>query len=158
MSWSYEVTRIPVEVAPLYHVEGHLTREGFTWAVKQGPAGAVDEAPPTWRGAEVRVRYTFPQAEKNLLLHAQVQATFAEAARLELEPRAVADRTAREPAIVNARTLADKVAAMHHVEQLADGVAAKLASLEHGDPLKLLSDLQRTLAAIETGEEVMVCA
>jgi DNA repair exonuclease SbcCD nuclease subunit len=155
---TYRIVSHPIEVAPLYHVEGHLTRESFTWAVTRGPGGAVDQAPATWRGAEVRVRYTFPHAEKNLLLHAQVQATFAEAARLELEPRAVADRMAREPAIVHARTLADKVAAMHHVEQLADGVAAKLAHLEHGDPAQLLSDLQRTLVALEAGEDVMVCA
>lgn len=156
--WQHAVIEHPIDVAPMFHVEGALTREGFRWAVKAGPGGALQSAPATWKGAEVRCRYTFPQSEKNVLLHAQVQATFAEAARLELEPIAVPDRALRAPAIVEARTLAEKVAAFSQVEELGAGLGHKLGRLEHGDPLQLLAGLQRELAALEAGEEVLVTA
>lgn len=34
-----------IDVAPMYHVEGDLTREGFTYQVMAGPGGELQEAP-----------------------------------------------------------------------------------------------------------------
>ena len=39
------VTSHPIDVAPMYHVEGELTREGFTYRVTAGPGGELQAAP-----------------------------------------------------------------------------------------------------------------
>lgn len=151
-TWTHSVEACPLTVAPMYHVDGSLTREGFTWAVTAGPGGEAQTAPPSWRGCEVRCRYTFPQSDKNILLHAQVHAEFADALRLEVEPIAVADRALRSPAVAAARTLADKVAAFSQVEQLAPTLAEKLAQLEHQDGVTVLDALRRRLAGAASGD------
>lgn len=146
--WTYTVEERPLDVPPMYHVSGTLSREGFTWTVTAGPGGDTQPPPDSWRGCEVRVRYTFPQSERNVLLHAHVQAAFAEALRLEVEPVAVPDRQLRAPAVALARTLAGRVAAFAGVETLAPSLTLKLEALEHGDPLQVLGDVQRRLTAL----------
>lgn len=157
-SWVHTVESKSIAVAPMYHVEGLLTRHTFDWQVTAGPGGVVLEKPASWRGCEVRVRYKFNQSEKSALSTAMVLAEFAEALRLEVEPIAVPDRALRSPAVAAARTLPEKVAAYCQVEQLAPAVAAKLGRLEHAEPVQILTDVQRDLRAIETPEEVTVAA
>lgn len=158
---TFDVVSKPVDVRPLYHVEGTLTREGFVYQVKAGPGGAFQDRPASWKDCEVRVRYKFNQSEKSVLRDAQVLAEFAEAARLEVEPIAVPDRALRAPAVAEARTLAEKLRAWGDVAGVTvqtESVLAKLAALEHKDPLVLLSEIQTSLAAIETGENETVAA
>lgn len=152
--WGYEVHSCPIDVAPMYHVEGTLTRDGFTWVVKDGPSGKLQERPESWQGCEVRVRYTFPKSERDVLLHAQVHAEFAEALRLEVEPVAAPDRQLRAPAVATARTLGEKVAAFAQVDSLTPALSTKLAALEHGDAVTMLADLQRQLDQVDAGEAV----
>jgi hypothetical protein len=136
----------------MYHVEGDLTRDSFTFKVTAGPNGKEQEKPATWKGAEVRVRVRFKQSERNTLAMAQVHAEFAEALKLEVEPIAVPDRELRAPAVALARTLPEKLAAYGGVEALTDTIAAKLAALEHGDQQQILNDVRARLALLETGD------
>lgn len=147
-----------LDVPAMYHVEGTLSRDGFVWQVTAGPGGEVQPPPASWKGAEVRCRYRFKQSEKSALSSARVLAEFAEALRLDVEPIAVPDRELRAPEVAAARTLAAKVAAYQKVEQLAPAVAEKLAILEHGDPLQVLTNVQNALAQIEAGENEKVAA
>ncbi|MGE3276761.1 MAG: exonuclease SbcCD subunit D [Vicinamibacterales bacterium] len=142
----------PLAVAPLYHVEGVLTRDTFDWVVKAASDGAPIEAPASWAGCEVRVRYRFNASEKALLEHAKsrILAEFAEAARLELEPVAVPDRALRAPEVAAARSLADKVEAWAELSGavVTEGVVEKLAALEHGDPATVLAGVRERADAV----------
>jgi hypothetical protein len=158
----YRVTPQPLPVPPMYHVEGVLSREGFAWLVKDGPEGEPLEAPRSWAGCEVRVRYRFNASEKRLLetAKARILADFAEAARLELEAVAMPDRALRAPQVAAARTLEEKLIAWaeHAGVVLPAAIAGKLARLEHGDAEQLLSDLQRRLEGLRSGQEAQVAA
>ena len=153
----WQVSR-PLVCPPRYHVEGALTREGFTWQVTKGPGGEADQAPANWRGCEVRVRYRFAASEKSVLRDAPIYAEFAEALRLQVEPIAVPDRALRAPKVAEAKTLAEKVAAYQQVDQLEPALLDKLATLEQLDSTLVLTNLQARLAAIEAGEKAMVAA
>jgi riboflavin biosynthesis pyrimidine reductase len=159
--WRYTIARPPIDVAPMYHVEGELTRDGFAWQATKGPGGEAVDKPASWRGCEVRVRYRFKQSERSVLSDAVVMAEFAEAARLDIEPIAVPDRALRSPAVAAARTLDEKLrawATANGGDAITEGIVAKLARLEHGDHLHLLTDLQTRLAAIEAGARDEVAA
>jgi hypothetical protein len=147
----------PLDVTPLYQVEGTLSRDGFTWSVVKGPGGEPQPAPASWKGCEVRVRYRFPQAEKSVLDTAQILATFAEAKRLELEPVAQPDRALRAPEVASAVTLADKLAAWCRLSgaDLSATLADKLALLERGDSAQVLAGVERATAPVETEQEAM---
>lgn len=142
-------TSRPIHVAALWHVEGVLTRDAFDWVVKNGPDGAVLEPPASWGGQEVRVRYRFAAVDAGLLdqAKAQILATFAEAAHLELEPVAIAEREVRAPQVVAARTLRDKLDAWTSAHGLPSsaGVQTKLAALEGTDAAALLAGIQARL-------------
>jgi DNA repair exonuclease SbcCD nuclease subunit len=101
----------PIACTPLYHVEGNLTRDGFTWRVTRGPDGEQLEPPASWAGCEVRVRYRFNADEKSALDTAQILAEFATAKRLELDPIGIRNRAIRSVEVATASTLAEKVAA-----------------------------------------------
>lgn len=148
---AYDIIEKPIDVAPMYHVEGELTKDGFTWHVVGG------EPPASWAGCEVRVRYRFAKSEATILDKAAAVAPFAEAYRLQAEPIAMPDTALRAPAVAEARTLADKVrawCAMNHVEA-SDTLIAKLAALEHGDADALIRDL---VARLSNGVEKGVAA
>lgn len=138
------VASVPVPVAPMFHCEGTLSRAGFEYAVTDG-RGAEIERPASWRGAHVRVKYRFHKSERSVLADAVVLAEFAEAEHLKVEPIAVIDRDVRAPEVVNAITLADKLAAALKAPTLAAGLLEKLTRLERGDGPALLSDIHNAL-------------
>lgn len=145
LTWEYRVGSRPIDVAPLCHVEGRLTRDGFQFAV---PGDAF----VTWDGCEVRCRYRFKQSEKSVIDPERVRAAFPFAARLVLEPIAEPDRELRSPAVAAARTLAEKLAAYLQVEQLAPSLAEKLAVLERGEATQVLTHVQNAIVQLEAGE------
>lgn len=146
------ITWKPVDVAPMYHVDGQLTRDGFT----PDPG----DYPESWAGSEVRCRYRFAASERNVLDHASVRIPFEAALRLEVEPVAVPDRALRAPEVAAARTLPAKVQAWADISgaTVTDGVLAKLALLEHGDPTQTLSAVANQVAALERAEKVEAAA
>lgn len=111
--WDYDVAFRLVPVAPMYHVEGTLTRDEFTWRVTKGPGGPKDDAPESWAGCDVRVRASYVSSERDVLTLAKerVQRIFAVARRFEFEPIAVPDRVLRAPEIVAAKTFDEKLRA-----------------------------------------------
>lgn len=151
---TYTVVSVPLAGPPLWHVEGTLTREGFTWTATAGPGGDVLAPPASWAGCEVRCRYRFHASEKSLLSDALVLAAFADAARLQLEPIAVPDRALRAPEVVDAPTLAAKVEAWARVAGVTTSPAVldKLHRLEQTDPVALLAELQTWVAEVEAGQ------
>lgn len=147
-----------IDCPPRYHVEGELTRDGFTWQVTKGPGGDVDAAPASWRGSEVRIRYRFAQSQRSALDQARVLAEFAEALRVEVEPIAVPDRQVRSPQVAEARTLEAKLAAYMGVDDVSPALVEKLRQLETAEPVTVLSHVQQALAALEASEEQAVFA
>jgi DNA repair exonuclease SbcCD nuclease subunit len=156
--WLYDVQSHQLDVAPMYHVDGHLTRSSFEWSVTKGPGGEAQPAPTSWKGCEVRCRYRYQQSEKTVLSQAQILATFAEAKRLELEPIAVPDRALRAPEVAAATTLQDKFKAYCDLggSPATPGTLEKLALLEHKDPAQVLSYVATDVARIETPQEEAV--
>jgi len=150
------ITNHPLDLPRLYHVEGVLARNGFSWVVKRGPEGDVLTAPASWNGHEVRVRYRFQASEAALLAQAEahILAEFAEAAHLEIEPVAVPDRAVRAPEVAAAATTADKLRAYCALSgvDVADSVLAKLLALETQDAAVLLAQLEQRLRAITDRE------
>lgn len=138
-----------IDVPALYHVEGVFDGTAVTWVVKRGPDGPIEGTPPSFRGAEVRVRYRFnaSDAGRVAVCKAQLLADFAEAAHVELEPVAIPDRSVRAPEIARATSTADKLAEWCRLAGLAttDGVLAKLAELERPDRDALLVALEARL-------------
>lgn len=146
----WALTSIPLDVPPMYHVEGLAGPDGFTWQVTKGPDGPTIDPPASWRGCDVRVRYRFRSADAGRLefARAEIFATFAEAYHLEPEPVAIVDREVRAPAVAAAVTLADKVRAWAELAGLptTDAILDKLAALESDDASALLEALERRLA------------
>ncbi len=147
----HAITSRPLDTPRLYHIEGELTRDGFTGRVLAGPGGEPQEAPETWAGCEVRVRYRFKQSERALLDDQVVAAGFRSAARVHLAPVAIPDRGLRAPQVAVARTLAEKLAAWAEAngEVLPLSVAEKLAALEHDEGSALLTAVATHLRALE---------
>jgi DNA repair exonuclease SbcCD nuclease subunit len=135
--WLYDVTVKPLDVAPMYHVEGILTREGFVWGLagssSAGPLEVVfPEIPSSFEGCDVRVRYRYDAAEREALDEAAVRAPFVGARRLELDPIAVKARASRAPEVAAAVTLEGKVEAFVRASQVrwTLGLGAKLDQLQ----------------------------
>jgi hypothetical protein len=139
--WQHTWQFVELPVAPLYHVEGELTREGFTFVCTTGVGGDVVDTPASWHGSEVRVRYRFKKAEAGALDVARIHAEFAEAKSLKLDPVPVLEHTVRAPEIATAVTLEAKVRACCDVQGIAwtSGLAAKLAALQSQDPAVVLA-------------------
>lgn len=144
----YSVRPHQIDVAPMYHVEGQLTREGFTWACTAGPGGELQDAPASWKGCEVRCRYRFNAAEIAVLNKSLVLADFAEAKLLQLDPIAEKDHALRAPEVAAAKTLPDKVAAWCELAGVVatEGVLRKLAKLEQISDIEVHVDAARDWA------------
>jgi hypothetical protein len=108
-AWSFDVVTVPLAIAPQYHIEGALTREGFTYQVVAGPGGAVCDVPASWAGADLRVRYTYRAGELSALDEAHVHAEFAGCRSMKLEKVRVSEEALRAPEVIAAVTLPDKL-------------------------------------------------
>ena len=144
-----------LDVPPMYHVEGQLTRDGFTWACTAGPGGELQEAPASWKGCEVRLRYRYAAEEAAVLDKAPVLTFAAEAALRHLEPIPEKSHDLRAPDVAAAKTLPDKVAAFCATSgtPAGDGVLQKLAFLETRDRLVVLEAARDFAADIAAGHE-----
>lgn len=105
------VTREQIPCRPMYHVDLSARREedgtlSLPWVVR-----GETPAPATWVGCDVRVRYTYPASQRDVVPVPAIRALFAEASMLKLEPVAVPDRAVRAPAVAAAVSLEDKVLA-----------------------------------------------
>lgn len=111
--WSHAEQFLPVPVAPMYHVDGTLTRSGFAYDT----AGL----PTDWTGCDVRVRASYVASERDVLVDARerVRRQFAGARRFEFEPVAVPERQLRAPEVVEAQTLRDKLQAWARLTETA---------------------------------------
>lgn len=151
---SFSYVSMPIDVAPMHHVEGTLTRHGFVpddqdaWDVKLGD----------WTGTDVRVRYRYQASERAVLDEALVRAPFVGALRLKIESVVIPDRELRSPEVAAAKTLPEKLAAYRKVAQLEPAIAEKLAQLQQQDPAVVLVTVASALAAIEQPQREVVVA
>lgn len=149
------IERRPLDVAPMFHVEGTLSLEdGFV--LGNGYDVVTDSheignryMTRDWKGCEVRVRYRCKSSEKAVLDEARVRAPFTDAARLKVECLVDLDRDVRAPEVAAATTLEGKLVAYLHAP-LADGLRFKLAALEAGDDEQILRDVTARLSELET--------
>lgn len=152
--WAFDLRYRELDVAPMYHVEGTLTTDGFDWSCDDG--GYAEQAGPGFfAGAEVRVRYRFNAAERAALDEAIVRAPFKGATRLELEAIPVRTRAVRAPEVAAALTLTDKVSAFvrQSGQTWSASLETKLAALQsQPDGAAFLSDVQRDLQPRELVE------
>jgi hypothetical protein len=148
--WSIE--RQPIDVAPMHHVTGVLTRAGFRFD------DAECDQRLSWAGCDVRVRYTYKASEKASLDDSVIHALFSSALRLKVEGVAIADRELRAPEVAAAKTLPEKLAAYRKVAQLEPSVASKLSILQSETPEHLLEVVAVGLAMIEQPEKFEVAA
>lgn len=192
-NWSAAVIPHAIDVAPMYHVEGVLTRDSFTWQVTAGPGGELQDAPTieciccrgsgdgmkdpiegtlscnnckgsgrvvSWKGCEVRARYTFAQSEAAVVNKSLVLAEFAEAALLTLDPIAIPDRALRAPEVAAAKTLPEKVTAWCAIAGTvaSTGALTKLGALEQLAPEQLLALVKNDVDEIVADEPEAVPA
>lgn len=176
--WRAEWIRRPLDVAPMWHIEGELTTAGFrpdhdellcrrcggdgddperrdgdgeTLAC-EACAGSGRKA--DWSRDDVRVRYRYLASERPALNEQCIRDLFAGALRLKIESIAIPDRDLRAPEVARATTLEDKLAAYRHETVLAPGMAAK-AALVQGEASDALAAVADQLARIErVGEAV----
>lgn len=166
--WEYRIVSHPLDVAPMYHVDGELTREGFRWEVPgaeiplQGWVGI--EAPPLeplpiFAGAEVRVRFRYVAADKPLLNFDLVKAPFIGAKRIDLDPIAEHTRAIRAPEVAAAQTLEDKVQAIAAGAGVAwtPGLTDKMALLQQPDGTAFLNTVEDRLTIIDAEVPQEVC-
>lgn len=158
---SYTYESKPIDVAPMWHVEGRLDQHGFS--VDSRDETHDEEihrriAAKDWAGCDVRVRYTYRASERSVLSEATVRELFTGALRLKVESVAEADRELRAPAVAAAKTLPEKLAAYFKVDQLSPSRAEKLALLEVKDGDQLLAEVAQAIAAIEQPEKAAVAA
>lgn len=148
--YTFDWCRKPVDVPPMYLVNGDLTREVFRYWIgdvehcdqceggslmrDSGNAHRVCGAcgyPGSWIGADVRVRFRFNAVEKSLLNFDLVKAPFAGARRVDTDPVAVRDRATRAPEVMAATSLDAKVQAyVTNTGQWTPSLEVKLAALQ----------------------------
>lgn len=155
---SYAYASRHLAVAPMFHVEGLLTRDGFRLA--EGSDGEIERRyhAGDWAGCDVRVRYCYQASEASVISAGFVAKHFVDALRLKLESVVIADREVRSPEVAAARTLPEKLAAYRLEPQLASSVLDKVTALEQQDRQQVLAGVAAALAQIEAREEVLVAA
>jgi DNA repair exonuclease SbcCD ATPase subunit len=132
----------------MYHVEGVLTRDGFTWTCPTATCWVTArERILGWSGAEVRVRFRYVAADKAALNFDLVKAPFANAKRLELDPIAEHTRALRAPEVAAAVTLEEKVAAFIRSSGLnwSPSLQTKFAALQAPDGAAFLTELENSV-------------
>jgi hypothetical protein len=148
----------PLDVAPMYHVEGVLTREGFAWTCDDG--GEAEQAGPGFfTGADVRVRFRFAAAERAALNFECVTAPFAGAKRIETDPIAEHTRAVRAPDVARAQTLQEKVEAFVRSSGLpwTPGLQTKLAALQRPDGAAFLTEVEQAVTPPAPAAREAVC-
>lgn len=153
-----EIVSKPLDVAPMFHIDGELTREGFKLADDASDEVRRRFEARDWVACDVRCRYSYQASEKSVLAVAAVYDLFPLTLRLKVEGVAISDRELRAPAVAAAKTLPDKLAAYRKVEQLEPSIAAKVALLERGDSTAVLADVVARLRVLEQHERVSVAA
>lgn len=151
---SYHVESKPIAVAPMFHIEGTLTRDGFLLA----STPESEHYPLDWSGADVRVRYHYQASERGVISEAGIREQFKDALRLKVEGVAIPDRELRAPEVAAAITLAGKFAAYMKVDVLPPSLAEKLALLEGGDATAAIARVVDMLAQLEAREKASVAA
>lgn len=148
-TWLYDVTAVPVNIPPMYHIEGLLTRDGFDW---HGDDEAEQAGPGFFSGADVRVRFRYNANERAALDFEAVKAPFAGARRLELDPIAERIRASRAPEVAQATSLVDKVKAFVGAAGLSwdGGVETKLALLQMPDGTAFANAIESSLTGAAT--------
>lgn len=157
----YSVTSRPIDIAPMWHIDGRLDRHGFSVDSYDETLDAEIHQRITvqgWAGCDVRVRYRYRASEKPVLDERTVRDAFAGALRLKVEPVAEPDRELRAPDVAAAKTLPEKLAAYRKVEQLEPSIAEKLAALERLEPAAVLAQVAERMRAIEAREIASVAA
>jgi len=153
----WQVTAQPIDVAPMYHLEGELTRDGYAGVLMGG-----GDPPASWAGCDVRAIARYDASLRDLLDLATVDIRhqFAACRRFELQTIAVHDRALRAPAVAAARTLVEKIHAWaaHCGVEASESVISKLVVLEQGDRVGHLAYLDRELAALTATETPAVAA
>ncbi len=144
----------PIDVAPMFHIDGVLTSAGFV--AEDG--GAHHAMLHDWTGADVRVRYRYQASERAVLNPALIAPLFAGALRLKVEGIAIADRELRAPAVATAKTLPEKLAAYRMEDTLPPSVDDKVMLVAHHDQAAVLETVAAAIAAIEQPEKVTVAA
>lgn len=152
----YDISSHAIDIPKMYHVEGELSLAGgFTWRVKRGPDGEDLEAPASWQGADVRVRYRFAEAEASALdlRKAELLALFAETRSLELEPIVVRERAHRAPEVTAAKTLPARVAAFVELSGVpwTSALDTKFAALQEPDAAAFLARVHQELSGVVAG-------
>lgn len=175
--WTFSVESRPLDVAPMYHVEGELTREGFAWRVTKGQDGPADEKPvrscpncggsgllrgfdctdcdgdgviESFDGCEVRVRYRYNAEEKAALDFSLVEQPFVGAKRLDQDPIALRSRAIRSPQVAAALTLEAKAEAYVTESNLpwTPGMIAKISALQNPDGAAFLTEVHSKLSGV----------
>ena len=134
---------VPLDVPRQLHVEGALTRTGFTVrTVNDEPVSTGPDVPglvllgiDDWKDADVRCRYAFKKSEISALDVAKIHAEFAGCRSLKLDGVPELEREIRAPEVIAAPTLTAKAEACCRTMGLAvtDGLQAKLAALQTAD-------------------------
>lgn len=148
--WRYTVTSHPIDVAPMYHVDGLLSPSGFSWHL-----GADVEIPASWEGCEVRVRFHYTAAERDLLDFGLVKEPFAGAKRIDTDPIPMHTRALRAPEVAAAMTLEAKVEAftIGTGEAWTPALAQKLAQMQQApDGATFFNDVAAAIAAVVDDE------
>jgi len=152
---SFTVGAQRLDVPALFHVEGRLTRDGFTLAKTSDDETRRRFLAGDWDDVEVRVRFTYKASERAALDDSVIREAFKTALRLKVESVAEADRDVRAPAVARATTLVDKLAAMRPDGTLPAAVAEKVALLEQRDGADVLAAVDAWVAEVEAPERAM---
>ena len=139
VGWVWDIESHALRVPAMYHLEGELTRTGFRWWEPGIAEDEYDRMGPRWTlraalfaNSDVRVKFTYLPAEKDVLDFALVKAPFAGARTLKLVPVPILDQAIRAPAVIAATTVVDQVRAYCAEQGIAvtDGLLAKLDTLQ----------------------------
>lgn len=138
----------PLDVPQQFAVTGKLTRAGFEVTTVNGlePSGIV------WAGADVRVRYTFLQADAGVIVLDLIRAQFAGCRSLKLEGLPQLTHQMRAPEIAAAVTLNEKVGLYceRHGIAMTDHMGDKLTALQAHDADAILRQVSIYLASVGT--------
>lgn len=154
----YDIASQPIAIAPMFHIDGRLSRDGFTWELAGDQSMPHDGAAIDWSGADLRVRVTYRASEKPALAFERVATEFAGALRLKIETIAEPDRELRAPEVAAAKTLPEKLAAYRKEPTLPASLEQKLVQLISLNQEQLLAFVATTLHVIEQTEDATVAA